>query len=305
MQDILNALIPVFLMIALGFALRRVGFLAEDTIRHVNRVCFWVGMPALLFYKLAVMKIDLDTIGRPQAAMLAGTAICIAAGYLASWTLRAPKRSTGALVQAGYRGNLAFVGLTVLILMHGDGPAVTLAVVLLGLTVPIYNIVAVIVLSAGLHEGKRPAVNTLKTVAGNPLLLSCLTGVAWSFWGPALPVWASRTLEPVGQMALPMALLGVGGVLHWDHLKGRRRLVMAAGLIKCALGPLAGWALARAMGLNESDTQVVMVYLACPAAAASFIMSQQMGADPALASGAVALSTVLAFPTLALVLMWT
>lgn len=299
-MQVLQSLAPVFLVIALGGALRAGGFLTPPLVAGMNRLAYWVGLPALLFFEVATAKIDFADHGDVWAAMLVATAFCMAVGYAAAALLRLPGPSAASLVQAGYRGNLAFIALPVVIYARDNDPiAVSIAVLLLAATVPVFNVVSVVVLLAGRHRFGWSAIGRVAgQLATNPLILACVGGVIYSRTLGPLPHWFGRTLESLGRMALPLALLAIGASLHLERLRAGFAAVGIASLIKVALAPLAGYFIGRWLGLSLVELQVLLVGLATPTAAASFVMADQLGADRAIAAGAIAASTLLSFPAL-------
>jgi hypothetical protein len=216
---------------------------------------------------------------------------------------RVPPASTGTFAQAAFRGNLAFIGLPVVI-FAGAGradAAITTAVYLLAAVVPFYNIAAVLVLVA-----RREGLRSLRALPGqllaNPLILACVAAAVWAKAGPALPTWSARTLQTLADMALPLALLGIGATLRLEGIRGHWAAIGGAGALKVAVGPLLGWALARWLGLGLAETRAVLIFLACPTATVTFVMADQLGGDRSLAAGTVAASTIASFIPLSLIL---
>lgn len=309
-MQVFNTLAPVFLIIALGAVLRRAGFLTGELVAALSRLTYWLALPALLFHETATATINFS---RHQAVfwiMMAGMAACMAAGWACARLFRIGPRSAGTLVQAAYRGNLAFVGLPVIVYSfatNGLGaagaaatPAVTtMAVLLMAAVIPVYNVTSVVVLLAGQHRlGWRALRAVAASVLTNPLIIACALGLGYSFYRWPLALAAERTLKAVGQMALPLALLSIGGSLELRKVQGRLGLILAAGLIKVSVGPLVGWALGRMLGLSPEEMRVALIYLACPTAAASFVMADQLGGDGPLAAGVIVASTALSLGAL-------
>jgi predicted permease len=172
--------------------------------------------------------------------------------------------------------------------------------------VPVYNVVAVLVLLAGRHEQgatrRQRWARVGVGVVSNPLVLACVAGVLWSLTGAELPKVASRTLSMAGQMALPLALLGVGASLHLGAVRESLAAAGVAAVLKVVAGPVAGLLIARAMGLGDESLRVALLFLASPTAVTSFVMADQLGADRRLASNIVVLSTVMAVVPLAVIL---
>lgn len=305
-MHIVNTLAPVFLLIALGAALRRTGFVSPDLLRGINRLAYWVGLPALLFSKIAVSPAVSPAAVNVFLVVLIGTGVCVAVCYLAAALLRMRGEQTGPFVQAGFRGNLAYVGLAVVLYAFSESggdargaEAQTMAILALAPTVVIYNIAAVVVLLIGRHRmGAGAARKIAVGIVTNPLLIASAAGIAWSLAGWRLPLLAARTLSVTGQFALPAALLGIGGMLASAKIGGRVLYSTAAALIKTAVAPTVGYAAALALGLGREQAAVAIILLATPTAVASYILTDQLGGDATLAAGAIVLSTFMSIVSL-------
>lgn len=312
-MHVINVLTPVFLVILFGIGLHKIGFYQTQRVKETNQLVYWVGLPCLLFDKTAAME-SIPSSALPIILLLfAGAVFCMVSGYLLSRFLGLSSRTEGAFVQAAFRGNLAFVGLPIVSYALTEIPVVdtltglgeaqlqSLAVLAFAPLVPFYNVAAVVALSLG-GKGK----NNWKTLGGslltNPLILACGLGLAWSLLTLPYPVWLSRSIGIVGQMALPLALLGVGVSLVSRGIRGNIFPAFMAAGVKVIGAPLAGWLLAQALGLSTLEQLIVLLYLACPTAIASYVMAEQLGCDAQLASNAVVLSTLLSVVSLSVIL---
>ena len=310
---VINTIAPIALVILLGAVLRRSGFASAELFLQTNRLVFWIGIPCLLFEKTAGAAGQ----GRPGLSiflvLFAGMIGCIVLGYLFSWVLRLPGPAVGAFVQAAYRGNLAYLGLPVVFYALAGARGETtpqlqnLAVMAIAPLIPLYNAAAVLVLLIGQKHDEpsfhRRVRRILMQVATNPLLLACVAGIGWSLTGWPLPLVAARSFGAVGQMALPLALLGIGASLRLDALKGGWAAAAVCSLIKVAAAPVIGYFAGRWMGLPGDHLLIAVVFLGCPTAVVSWVMAEQLEGDRHLAAGAVVLSTLLSMVTLAVILL--
>lgn len=311
---VINVLTPIVALIALGFLLRHSGFLPDTFFRQANALVYWFGLPALLFVEMATAAPEFGAALRIVAVLALAAGVCLAAGYLVGWRLRLGHRSLGAFVQGAFRGNLTYVGLPVVLYAlqaTGNGSQSYQSLALLAVTpiIPLYNVLAVLVL-LGADGGGQASVaqqggKLLRGVATNPLIIACVAGIAYAYSPLPLPPVAQRTLSALGQMALPLALLGIGAALRVRDLRAGGVTATAAALIKVALAPLAGLAIASALGLAGPELQITLLYLAMPTATASYVIAERMRADGPLASSIVAFSTLLAMPALTVVLLAT
>ena len=309
---VVNVLAPIFLLIGLGLFLRRQRFASEDFFRNLNRLIYWVALPALLFTKTATALPQLDAAVGIITALLGGMLVCIAAGYLLARQLGLDRRATAAFVQGAYRGNIAFVGLPVVLYALaavGQGTPEVDALVLLALApvIPVYNVAAVIVLSGATpaegRQGRQQLATVLRSIATNPLIIACVAGLAVAYSGVTLPEALTRTLDLLGEIALPGALLAMGASLRLRAIRTGGIAAGVASLVKVLVAPLAGYLVARAIGLTGPPLMIAMLLLAMPTAVASYVMAQNMGADDTLASSIVMVSTLLAIPVLSVILL--
>jgi predicted permease len=303
----INTLAPVFLMIAVGAGLQRSGFVSPNFLKEANRVTYWLGLPALLFSQLAGSFHRADGAGLMLMSMLAATLLAILAGYAVAAVLRVPGTVMGTFVQGGFRGNLAFVGLPVIFSLP-DSPlawgvsARTAAVLTVAPMMVVYNIAGVVVLLLSQHRlGWNMVKPFLRQLATTPPLLATLAGIGWALTGWTMPPSIDKTLTSLGEMALPLGLLGVGGSLITVKLGAHWRTPLASALVKTALSPVLGWLVGRALGLGAAELKMVLILMACPTAIVSYTMALELKGDEALAAGAIALSVLTSVVTLAVI----
>ena len=306
-MQILNILAPVFLMIGLGAVLQKTAFVSENFLKEANRVTYWLGLPALLFSQLASSFHHAGGAGLMLSAMLVATGLLIAAGYGVVWLLGVPGGAAGTFVQGGFRGNLAFVGLPIIYSLP-DSPLAwgvsvrTAAILTVAPMMVFYNTAAVIVLLVSQHTlSWRMVLPFARQLATTPPLLATFAGMGFALAGWELPPAVDKTFAALGDMALPLGLLGVGGSLVTVKLGRAWRQPLAAALLKTALSPLLGWAVGRALGLGAVEMKVLLILMACPTAIVSYTMAVEMKGDEAIASGSIVLSVLTSVVALAVI----
>jgi malate permease and related proteins len=305
-MQIVETLAPVFLVIALGWWLRRRVWLSDEFISEANRRVYWLGLPALLFISLATAPHQEAPAGPLMVMVLGATAGTIGLALLAGRYLGIGRASLGTFVQAAYRGNLAYVALPILVLLPAaHGPLYTAALLSMAPIMAFYNAAAVILLlSSHAPSGEGMAGRVVREILRNPLIWSSALGAVYGWREWPLPAWLDNSVAMVGKMSLPLALICIGGTLAATRLTGNRRRIVAASVGKLVVLPLGGWFLARLLGLSPAETQVGLVMLATPTAAASYTMATQLGGDGELAAGSVVMSTLLSLVALAAVVAW-
>lgn len=307
MQTI-ETLAPIFIIVFLGWGLRRTGFLSPEFFLGMNKLTFYVGLPSLLFYKISTASKGETKAFTVFGVMLGAMVIILIVSYFVGRWLRLPPKSRGVFQQATYRGNLAFVGLPVILYSlngtHALSRTEAEAIALLSIVpmIPVYNIVAVLLLQGSSKDPKTSPARFVVQGLTTPLVLACLAGAAFLLLEIPLPVFLGRSFNAVGQMALPLALLGIGATLDRKRIRGNLALAIGASLLKTAAVPLIGWGIALWVGLDSDELRIALIYLATPTAATSFVMAEQLGGDEVLAGSCVVISTLLSAISLTVVL---
>lgn len=309
---LIDTLVPLVLLIVLGAGLARIRFLGPAFMADLNKLAFWIALPALLFTSATQAAAPDGTTLRLFAVLVVGTACITLIALGASFALKMPGSARGTLMQSAFRGNLAYIGIPVLAYGFAENPtegsdrALATAVIVMVLTMALYNILAVIVLQSSTPSSKGIDLRRATlSIVSNPLLLAGLLGLIVPMLNIRLPSFLQRALESLGAAAVPIALMCIGGSLATTRMQGRHSWIVTAALLKVAVLPGLVFLLSRLAGLESTEQRTALVLSSCPTAAAAFVMARQMGGDEALASGSIALSTLLSFISLGVVLWAT
>lgn len=304
---------PIIAILLVGHLLVRFQFADRSFFRTTNRLVYWVALPALLFVKTAPMRPDLGAAAAIFAVMLAGTLAALFTAFPTARALHLSPRAGASLIQGAFRGNLAYVGLPIVLFAlagkNGANTAADEATAILAFVpmIPLFNIAAVLVLVHGdhAHQGQTPDWRTIGfQLLTNPILVGVVAGLLYSATNWPVPALLARTLSALGQMALPLALISLGAALSAKALRGHFRPALCGAAIKTGLAPLIGALAALALGVTGDQRLACLLFLACPTAVASYVMADRLGGDTELAAAIVVLSTLLAMPGLALVLLF-
>lgn len=310
-MHVVNSLLPVFLMIGLGKALCRTALFPGETSRNLNRLTYWIALPALLLDRITGAVFDAGQVWRLTGLLVLATLLSALLAWVVSCTLRLPRQARGAFIQGSARANNAFVGLPVILYALSEhGPAVeALATVSLAPAIVFYNVFSVSVLLAySEKDGLRPAVAArlyLKQLITNPLILSCVIGLVLNRAGMQFPVAIQRSLATLGNAALALALLSIGSTLSFKGLGERIGLTSVAASIKVFAQPLIGLGLALLWAVPAVERQILLIYLACPTAVVSFVMADMFGSDRDLAAHIIVLTTLLSALSLLMILTFS
>ncbi|MBN1391717.1 MAG: AEC family transporter [Sedimentisphaerales bacterium] len=308
-MQIINTLLPVFLIMAVGAFLRKIRFFSEEFVNGLNKLVFWVGLPCLLFGKIVTAEYDYAVAGKTTLVVIAGTLGCVIAAYITAFIIRIRPQAVGTFVQGAFRGNLYYVGLALIIYIFAGADAKTstdmenIAVFVLALLIPIYNIGAVIVLLASQHKiDHHVPIKVAREIIANPLFIACVSGGICLYLLPPLPLFISRSCEAIGAISLPLALIGIGGVLVQSKVAGSRLPAITASVIKVALAPVIGYWAAGFVGLGANETKIALLLLACPTAVTAYVVAEQLGGDDKLSAAIIVVSTFLSIISLSVVI---
>lgn len=287
-----NIVAPIFFILFLGYFLLRIRVFNDNFINISSKLVFTVTLPALVF--LAIARMDFHAMFNPQ--LLGYVLISTLVSYALIWWggsiwIRDP-RDLASFIQGAYRSNYGIIGLAVSFNLFGQ-PGLAQASLVLALIIPLYNILAVICLTVPLNrsEGLQPVKMGLAMLR-NPLILSVLFALPFSYYNIELPAMVSRTGEYFSDLTLPLALLVIGGSLDTRSLRETSGSASWATLIKLILMPALFTPIAWLLGFRGQELVILLVLFACPSAAASFIMAKAMGANAKLAANVILTTTL-------------
>ncbi len=306
-MHILEVLAPTILLIALGAGLGWIRFLGKPFIAELNKLAFWVALPSLVFRAAAhagsPTLLTLWLIG----VLAAATVLTAAVAWVTARAIRIPPSSRGTFVASSFFGNLAYIGIPILAhslgrIALGDAPELlATSVIVMTAMIVINNALAVALFQKGAFHPLPMA----RHIVMNPLVISGILGILVGISGIGIPAVFDDVLRTLGGTAVPLALLCIGGALEMTPLRGRLSWIAGAAALQVLVFPIMAWWIARTIGFSPADTRVVLIFAACPTAAVAYTMASQMGGDEALAAGAIAVSTVASFGSLAVVLAIT
>ncbi|MDQ8209569.1 AEC family transporter [Coraliomargarita sp. SDUM461003] len=309
MIQVINTLLPVFVVIGLGLWLARRGWLSQTFISELNWLIFWVSLPALIIHSLVTAE-SLPRDALPAIGIFTlATLILIVLAWLTSRWLQLPRERVGTFVQSAFRGNLAFTGLPfVVFAVEGIQPdkvgaAVAQVMFILAPAMLLYNVLAVLMLTLSQQSVSTSMLRgTLGKVISNPLILASIIGVGLFALPFEMPRFALSTLGLIGQMAAPASLFCVGGAMAFVSMEGRYRSASYASALKVIVLPAITALLLIWVDVDPIARLVLLILSACPTAVASYIMAKALNGDEALAAGSIILSTLACIPTVGLII---
>ena len=288
----LNATVPVFLMMLLGMLFRKLGWIDEAFASKMNQFVFLVPLPVLVFHDLAAADIGDVWNFRFVAFCFLVTAASIAICAVLSCFLK-EKSQRGEFIQASYRSSAALLGIALTTNIYGDAGLVPLMII--G-SVPLYNIMAVVVLSLTSPAKDAPKKglwkSTLKGIVTNPIILGIAAGLLWSVLRLPFPPILEKTVSSLGDLAAPLGLIAMGATFRLDKAVGQARPAIAASLIKLVGFCILFLPLAVRMGFREEELVAILIMLGSATTVSCYVMAKNMGHEGTLTSSAVMLTTL-------------
>lgn len=301
---VLNNLFPVFALLLFGHLLKRFGFTHDAFLKTADKLIYYIFFPVLLFWKIGATASDhTGDPGLYKAVVCAVVSVYILSSLYIK-LFRVPAYQAGSFSQSCYRFN-TYIGMAVMFNVLGEDGARQFSF-LIGLIIPIINILAVSILSW--YSKKKVALPqrvglTAKALISNPLIIACITGIVyWKLIG-GFPVFIDNTFRLASSVTLPLALFSIGGTLTLDGMKNHFKISLVASVFKLAILPLIGYLFLNAFNATEISFKVGMIYFTLPTSTALYILSSQLRSDTQLASAAIALSTLLSVISLSVALM--
>lgn len=295
---ILDSLISVFLVIALGWVLRRTLVPSEEAWHGFEAVSYYVLVPVLIGKTLADSKLAEVPFAR-LGLVLVATVLILGAVLIALRPLLerlggiAPPAFTS-LFQGALRWN-SFIALAVAANLYG-GPGVTLAAVAIASLIPLLNVLTVLVMRRyGTHGGNGSLIRGLAT---NPFILGTLIGLVLNVTGLPIPRAINLGIDILGKCALGAGLLLVGAGLRLQDLQRPNLALVLSIALKLLAAPLTGAGLGWAVGLSGMPVTITVICLGVPTAGAAYIMARKMGGDAPLMAAIITAQTLVSMLTL-------
>lgn len=304
----LNSTIPLFFIMVMGYILYQKKFLTEDFVSVANKFVYYISLPAMLFHDLSTSDIhsSFDAAYVGFCAFATVSSICVI--WVGCRIFLKDKTMTGEFVQACYRSSAAILGTAFIQNIYGTSGMSGMMV--LG-SVPLYNIFAVLILTIETPEGKRAEVSMrekilicIKKIFRNPTLIAIALGLFASFIRLPIPLMIQKTMNSIGSMTSPLALLAIGAGFKGRSALAKLKHTALATLIKLVILPGVFLPMAVQLGFGDQKLVALLVMLGSITTPSAYVMAKQMGHEGTLTGSVCAATTVLSAVTLTFWLFW-
>lgn len=302
-EDILLIVLPVFCVTGLGFILKVTKLVDSSFLYQMNRLIYYVALPALLFHKVAKADFSASFNALLLLGMMLSVVIAFGVSYGYSLLRGYAPKTRGAFCQGAFRGNMAYIGLAIAFNAYGE-EGFAIAGILVGFLVPFFNFLAVLALLIPQQQSEHKLGKSFWAYqfAFNPLMIASFLGIIWSFFDLSTPFVLDKTLNIVTGMSLPLALIAIGASFSPQRLRGELMKAILATGIKIVWLPLLTAAILYFFGVRGLDLAIGVIFAGAPTAPGAYIMAQQLNSDAELSASIIMLSTLLSVVTISIAL---
>jgi len=304
MLPVLNSVLPIFALVALGSFLKRLKLTDEAFLNVSDRLVYYIFFPALLFWKIGKPAPGATIEWNFVLAVLVAVLAVFAVSLIFVKIRGAPDYEVGSFSQGCYRFS-TYIGMAVILTALGE-EGVRRFGVLIGFVIPVINVLAVSTLiwfSGKDYSFREKAGFLIRAMVSNPLIIACLAGIFYSTLQTPFPVFVENTLSLMSLITLPLALISIGGSLTFTKFQGHLSLSAVAAGFKLVVLPLVGYAVIHFFQVSDTAFKVAMIYFALPTSPNNYILSAQLNSDVDLAAASIVLSTLLSIASLSITLI--
>ena len=296
-----NVVVPIFLLIMLGYALTRLKLWDAHFLKIANDVCFKCLLPVLLFYNVATANIFEVFNGRLIIyASVCACLLCALLFIIVPLFVKDNKRR-GVMIQGTFRSNFLLFGVPLGLSIGGESGSV-LAAVVASFYVPVINMLSVISLYAFSDAKNKNLKSALLGILKNPLIIGGVSGLIFSlirnYIGFEIPTIIDTTLFNIKSTATPLAFLILGGDLKFGSMLRNVKFSIFSVLGKIVLIPAVMLTVSALLGFDKLEMAILVAVFATPNAVSSYAMARNYEADYELAGEIITLGTLLSVFTM-------
>jgi predicted permease len=289
---------PLFIILSVGFFLRRIGLIDNNAVLRMNAVVFNAALPVMLFRDIAVSNFmkhfDLNLI---IFSVMTTLMIFFLLFVITLFRIKDRKKA-GAFIQGSFRGNYAIIAIPLAYNILG-GPS-GMAILIAAFTVPLYNVLSIIALSYGGADttDKKAVIGAVKHIIRNPLIIGIVAGVPFSVFEIEFPTFLRGSMNYMANLTTPLALLSIGATLTSENILAGFKNALSASALKLVIMPVIFLSVAYLFGFRGEAFVILFAMYSVPTAVSSYIMADIMKCDSRLAANIVMVTTFLSVFTL-------
>jgi len=297
--EVVQVTAPIFIIIAIGFLIRKIKLIDEDGVTLLTRLAYNVGLPALFLLNITSYSIsDIFNVGIVKV-IYSAYVIYFLILLLLHLTVKRSRKTRGAFIVSSFRVNMAFIGLPIIWAAFG-GLAMAKATLVIAFLVPV-NIVYTIVIFKIYSRGdeKLDIKRMLKSIVTDPVIISTILAIILSYFKVGFPDFINSSLDIISGLTVAVALISIGASFRFDHLKKDIGTVSYISFNKLIIMPIIALLVAQYLfKVDTLDRNVIVTLFATPMAVAAYIMAKELRSNHSLVASALILTTIISALTL-------
>ena len=290
-----SVVLPLFLLIALGYFLMRINVFTDEYVEKTNKVCFRVFLPVMIFVNIIYSREEIGDEFMTIRFVIITTLVLVAIYMIVVPVLEKDNFKRGTIVQSLYRSNSVLLGVPIILNMYGPAGLAPMSVVI-AVVVPLYNTLAVLIFSVFGNLDKS-FLHTLKKIskdlATNPLIIASVLALIFVALDIKLPHVLDVTAHSIAVVAPTLALMALGGSFRFKKAFGNAKYIVPISTVKMIISPVVLIAIAVFMGFEGTRLAAIMILYCAPVAVSSQVTAQEMGADGELAGQLIVVTSIL------------
>ena len=306
MLYVFNVVLPVFLLILIGYVGGRAGKLGINASVELNRFVVWLALPAQLFNFAA--NSGWQTLWQPGfiTAFFLSCLIVFVLVLLVSWVCHRDLAAASFDSLSASYSNTGYMGIPLCALALGqDGLA---PAIISTFIVFVMFALATVLIEIGILSHKKPheiGLSVIKSLCTNPLLIAPVAGLLWASSDLTLYDPIAQVIAFLAAASTPCALVAIGLFLMQKSTAAPAR-AWGISLAKLILQPLIAWVIAGPiLELPALWVSAIVILSALPTGTGPFMLAQYYKADGSVISRVVLITTVSSLLTLSLFLWWS
>lgn len=289
----LSSALPIFFVMIIGYYLKRKSIINDPFVKAANMLVFNVALPVKIFSDVYNTSFEEYFDIRFVMFIIIGTVVSVIISWVTGALMVKDKNKLGAFIQGSFRGNFLYIGLS--LMENVTGSIGLKAPLVIALIIPLYNILAIVVLSF-LEVDRKSGVElrgVIRNIIGNPMIIAVTLGMLFSQFEMNLPLIMTRTMSYFEVVATPLALIAIGASFKFGNMRGNLKTALLASSLKLVVLPAIAVVCAIAMGFEKEDVFLIYILFGVPTATISYVVTVVMKGDHDLASNIIMVSTLL------------
>jgi len=294
------AILPIFLLIVIGYVTKNYFFQEESFWKTVEKLVYYVFFPALLILDISHANFDSSTISTAIMATAGGTLLVAVLIFFGQLFFKAKNDLFTSIFQVGVRYN-SYVFLALAQSLFG-AEGIALSGVFVAYMIILTNVISVLVMNHYGNGNKKSLKGTLIALVQNPLIIAALLGLLINRLGLSLPDTLGHLFGYLGNAATALSLMSVGAGLMLTMKFSRAIAITYTVLLKLLVIPLFTLMLLKLLAVSGVAANIALLYAAVPCAGNAYILSRQMGGDSQAMASIITWTTLLSSISITLIL---